>query len=153
MLLCPCADLGAVERMLKRTKQFKVRGNVILQWCEHLVRLPVFRDMANAGNLAAYEGMCGIPESVLLSTVSTQSRSESIDANRLFASDVGFANLDQTAEGADDGRGGLAQAATSEALYDSDTDDDTNYVQRDMDLAFNPHGTVDQTTLLQVRTL
>ena len=61
----------ALERMLKKTKQFMVRGNVIMQWCQHLVGLPIFRGMADAGSVAAYEGMCGIQASVLLSTVST----------------------------------------------------------------------------------
>ena len=150
VLLCPCADKAAVERMLLKTKQFTVRGNVIMQWCRHLVTLPLYRELCDAGSLAAYEGMYGIPESVLVSAVSTQTQSESMDASRLFAGDVGFANLDQSAAGPDDGRGCLAQAASSTPLSDTDQDDDACYVQRDTDLAFHPAGIHDETALLQV---
>ena len=150
MLLSPCADKAAVERMLQKTKQFSVRGNVIMAWCRHLLMLPLYRDMCDAGSLAAYEGMYGIPESVLISAVSTQTQSEAMDASRLFAGDVGFANLDQSSAGPDDGRGCLAQAASSAPLSDADQDDDACYVQRDMDLAFHPAGCLDETSLLQV---
>ena len=153
MLLCPCADKAAVEKMLKKTKQFTVRGNVIMQWCRHLLSLPLYRDMCDAGSLAAYEGMYGIPDSVLMSAVSTQSKTEAMDASRLFAGDIGFANLDQSAAGPDNGRGCVAQAASSQPLSDADEDDGTCYVQRDMDLAFTPAGINDQTTLLQVRSV
>ena len=142
--------MEAVEKMLKKTRQFTVRGNVILQWCEHLMRLPMYRDMADAGSLAAYDGMCGIPDSVLLSAVSTRTQAESSDASRLFAGDVGFANLDQTACGPDDGRGCVTQASSSTIPVDTDDDDDTCYVQRDMDLAFHPCGTSDHDSLLRV---
>lgn len=146
-------DKAAVEKMLTKTKQFTVRGNVIMQWCRHLLSLPLYRDMCDAGCLAAYEGMYGIPDSVLMSAVSTQSKSEAMDASRLFAGDIGFANLDQSAAGPDDGRGCVAQPASSQPLSDADEDDGTCYVQRDMDLAFTPVGINDQTTLLQVRTV
>ena len=146
-------DKAAVEKMLKKTKQFTVRGNVIMQWCRHLLSLPLYRDMCDAGCLAAYEGMYGIPDSVLKSAVSTHSKSEAMDAGRLFAGDIGFANLDQSAAGPDDGRGCVAQSASSQPLSDADEDDGTCYVQRDMDLAFTPVGINDQTTLLQVRTV
>ena len=74
--------------------QSTVRGNVIMQWCQHLTSLPIYGEMADAGSLAAYEGTCGMQDSVLLLTGSTQTQSESLYANRLFAGDIGFANLD-----------------------------------------------------------
>jgi hypothetical protein len=76
-----------------------------------------------------------------------------MDASRLFAGDIGFANLDQSAAGPDDGRGCVAQAASSQPLNDADEDDGSCYVQRDMDLAFLPAGINDQTSLLQVRSV
>lgn len=136
--------------MLKKTGQFNVNGRNIMQWCNHLSRLPVHHGMIDAGALAAYDGLSGIPSSVLQSTVCTQSKAEAADACRLFAGDVGFANLDQSAAEPDDGRGGFVTAASTQVLLDSDDDEDIGYVQRDMDLVFNPFGTVDNTTLLSV---
>lgn len=150
-MLCPCADAAAVERMLKKTKQFNVNGQNIMKWCNHLARLPVHNGMLDNGTLTAYDGMCGIPPSVLQSTVCTRTKAEAADACRLFAGDVGFANLDQSAAEPDDGRGGFVTAASTTMMSETDDDVDDGYVQRDMDLVFNPYGTVDDTTLRQVR--
>ena len=136
--------------MLKKTGQFNVNGRNILQWCDHLARLPVHHGMVDSGTLAAYDGMCGIPSSVLQSAVCTQNKAEAADACRLFAGDVGFANLDQAAAEPDDGRGGFVTAASAQMMSDTDDDADVGYVQRDMDLVFNPFGTVDDVALLQV---
>lgn len=150
VLLCPCADAAAVEKMLKKTGQFNVRGQNIMQWCNHLARLPIHSGTLDIASLTAYDGMSGIPSSVLLSTISTRNKAEAADACKLFAGDVGFANLDQSAANPDDGRGGLVTTMDTQMILDSDDETDNGYVQRDTDLCYNPNGTVDDITLLQV---
>lgn len=142
--------MATVEKMLKKTGQFNVNGHNIMRWCHHLARLPIHHGMIDTGALVAYDGMCGVPASVLQSTVCTQNKAEAADACRMFAGDVGFANLDQAAAEPDDGRGGLVTPTLKQTLSDPDDGADVGYVQRDMDLVFNPFGTVDDVTLLQV---